>query len=93
MSKTKPLFELGQVVSTPNALRVLDEANVAPSELLDRHVTGDFGSICQEDRGINEEALKSGGRIFSVYDVGDEVVWLITESDRSSSCLLLPSEY
>ena len=50
------------------------------------------------------EALKSGGRIFSAYrvfvdpslgqsDDAGEKFWIITEADRSSTCVLLPSEY
>ena len=44
--------------------------------------------------GVNEEALKAGARIFSVYRLSDGAkVWIITEADRSSTCILLPEEY
>lgn len=33
-------------------------------------------------------------RIFSVYKVTDGLtIWIITEADRSSTCLMLPEEY
>ena len=38
--------------------------------------------------------LIDGGRIFSAYHLDDGTkIWIITESDRSSTCVLLPSEY
>ena len=48
-----------------------------------------------EDRTANELALQSGGRIFSAYTLATtaQQVWVITEADRSTTTLLLPSEY
>ena len=89
----EPRFSLGQLVATPEALGVLRAANVTPASLVARHATGDWGSICDEDRGLNEQAIKDGSRILSVYEVGDESLWVITEADRSSTCVLLASQY
>jgi len=90
----RPLFPLGRVVGTPGAVEALQEIGTDPSELLDRHVTGDFGDICEQDLGLNEAAIQDGSRIFSVYKVtGDLTIWIITEADRSSTCLMLPEEY
>ena len=90
----RPLFELGKTVATPAALEAMQEAGVNPSELLKRHVTGDYGDICDEDDGLNDIAIKEGTRILSVYRVTDELtIWIITEADRSSTCVLLPDEY
>jgi hypothetical protein len=59
-----------------------------------RHITFDYGDICDEDDGINDIAIKEGTRILSVYKVTDELtIWIITEADRSSTCVLLPDEY
>ena len=88
------LFSLGRVVATPGALEALETAGQTPQEFLDRHVTGDWGAIPTEDKAENERALVHGGRIFSGYDLSDETrMWVITEADRSSTCLLLPMEY
>ncbi len=52
-----------------------------------------------EDRGLNEQALVSGARLFSVYRLSDEVtVWVITNGDDEEGCrdattVLLPAEY
>ena len=96
-----PLFQLGQVVATPGALQLLKEFGVAPFTLISRHVFGDWGDLDASDQHENNMALIHGSRIFSAYDVtrGDgvdsitEKVWIITECDRSSTTLLLPSEY
>lgn len=42
---------------------------------------------------MRERALKTGERLFSAYDTPAGRVWIITEWDRSSTCVLLPSEY
>lgn len=90
----RPLFELGKIVATPAALKKLEEAKLTPSDLLDRHVHGDYGDLHEEDRQANERAVKDGERILSSYPIPGHVrIWIITEADRSSSCLLLPQEY
>jgi hypothetical protein len=92
-----PRFQTGQVVATPGALRMLEQAGVSAMTLLARHVNGDWGDLCQDDRDANEQAVSHGGRVFSSYEVGVGLnatkVWVITEADRTSSCFLLPEEY
>ncbi len=88
------LFSLGQVVTTHGAMDALQESHEPPSEFLVRHIRGDWGELCEEDRQVNEEAVKEGFRILSSYRTNLGVkIWVITEADRSSTCLLLPSEY
>ena len=45
-----PLFSLGQVVATPGALQALEESKQTPVEFLDRHITGDWCELQEEDR-------------------------------------------
>ena len=87
------LFPLGRVVATPAALEVLEASGVAPAHLLERHRSGDWGEVPVEDARENRYSVEHGCRIMSSYPVGQERVWIITEADRSSTCLLLPSEY
>lgn len=87
------LFTLGRTVATPAALEVLAACEASPSELLARHQHGDWGEIPPEDARENRRSVEQGLRIVSSYPVGEERVWIITEADRSSTCLLLPSEY
>jgi hypothetical protein len=94
--KAEPLhpFEAGQIVSTPGALEALERNNQSTSEYLRRHLSCDWGDLCQEDRQANDEALKEGLRILSAYRLGDGTkIWIITEADRSATTLLLPEEY
>ncbi len=88
-------FELGELVATPGALEVLGEFEVSPSELLARHAAGDWGAVPPEDARENELSVREGFRIVSSYPVGETArkVWVITEADRSSTCILLPEEY
>ena len=89
-----PLFSSGRIVATPGALVLLDEANKSPSEFLSRHLRGDWGELCQEDKTENELSLKHGFRLLSSYLVTETAtLWIITEADRSVTTLLLPSEY
>ena len=90
----KPLFSLGHLVATPGALEALAEAGQEPILFLKRHITGDWGDCDAEDAAANDLALKDDARIFSVYHTAKGTkIWVITEADRSSTCILLPSEY
>lgn len=53
------------------------------------------GEVPTEDAQENARSLEYGWRVLSSYPVGENGgnVWIITEADRSSTCLLLPSEY
>ena len=91
-TKTKPSFELGQVVATPKALETIPPEDVMRA--LARHAAGDWGEVDPEDWQENELSLREGFRLMSVYrDRNDVTFWVITEADRSVTTLLLPSEY
>lgn len=87
------LFDLGQVLATPAVLELLDQHAFNAATLLLRHQQGDWGNVPPDDAELNKEAIRHGSRILSSYLVGDQVVWIITEADRSATTLLLPSEY
>lgn len=38
-------------------------------ECLKRHLTGDWGSVCREDRQSNDIAVQDGGRVLSAYPI------------------------
>jgi hypothetical protein len=89
-----PLFHLGDVVATPQSICVLSESGISVQSLLQRHATGDWGDVCEEDRVTNDDALKHGDRLLSSYIISEDIkVWVITEYDRSVTTILLPSEY
>ena len=87
-------FPLGQTVSTPGALEALQDSGQSPADFLNRHSSGDWGELSNNDKQANEDALLHGDRIFSSYHTSNGVkIWVITEADRSSTCILLPEEY
>lgn len=58
-------FDPGQVVATPGALAKITSVEV--SVMLSRHLSGDWGNICDGDKKLNEIALKDGSRVMSEY--------------------------
>jgi hypothetical protein len=93
MTTYKALFPLGRTVQTPFARDELHRLNYSPLDLLRRHMSGDWGDLDTDDLDANEDALSTGSRIFSAYIIQDTKFWVITEADRSSTTILLPSEY
>jgi hypothetical protein len=88
------LFPLGDLVATPGALSILENCGIIPMRLIARHGQGDWGEISSQDAQANVDALSLGGRLLSSYTLaGDTKIWIITEADRSSTTILLPSEY
>jgi hypothetical protein len=64
--------------------------------LLARYKRGEWGDTDQEDIDTNSRAVMYDARIFSSYEVPespDGRIWIITEHDRSSTNVILPSEY
>ncbi|VGO13669.1 hypothetical protein PDESU_02226 [Pontiella desulfatans] len=90
----KPRFNTGQICSTPGALEAMMDALQSPVEFISRHISGDWGEVCAEDQQANEEAVDANLRLLSAYRTKKEVrLWVITESDRSLTTILLPEEY
>jgi hypothetical protein len=96
---TKPKFNAGTVLSTQGALDAFEKNGQSPLPLLQRHLSGDWGELCEEDRQANEQALIDGSRLLSAYHLKDNTkVWAITEAEnegghREATTFLLPEEY
>ena len=88
-------FSPGQVVVTAGIDELVRQGRLNPAPYLRRHFHGDWGDLSDNDRQLNDAALKSGeDRLFSSYQVTPDLkLWIITEWDRSVTTLLLPSEY
>lgn len=87
------LFDIGQLVATPGALKVLEQAKINRLLLVGRRICGDYGDLGIEDVQANVHAIEHGLRILSAYNVLDERLYVITEADRSATTILLTSEY
>jgi hypothetical protein len=87
-------FNLGGLYATPGALEALESRDLRPDHFLARHALGDWGDLCEEDKHSNDQAVDTGRRIFSAYQLDEhQKLWIITEADRSATTLLLPEEY
>ena len=85
-------FPLGQIVATPNALERLAQGVILAG--IQRHQSGDWGDVPEEDRQENELSLQQGFRLLSAYCSAQGVsFWIITESDRRVTTVLLPEDY
>jgi hypothetical protein len=91
---SKSLFSLGLIVATPGALQALEDAGQMSFEFIQRHVTGDWSEMVEEDQEENRRSVERGNRVFSSYKLStNQKLWVITEWDRSVTTLLLPNEY
>lgn len=91
---SNPLFKLGQLLVTPGALEALQASGESPWVFLTRHLIGDWGELCAEDKRLNDDAVQDESRILSAYTTSTKTkVWVITEADRSATTILLPDEY
>ncbi len=87
-----PKFNIGRLMATQNASATLSAEEMAVA--LNRHYSGDWGSLDPEDEKANNHALKSGCRLFSQYYTKQNIkFWIITEADRSATTVLLPEDY
>ena len=92
-------FVLGQLAMTKGVANEVSSETVL--SVLQRHARGDWGDLDDEDKKENENAVRTGeGRILSAYWVqsavandGEVRVYVITESDRSVTTVLLTDEY
>ena len=100
---TRPTkFLLGKVYVTPAAVEALIRNEEELIHLLKRHQVGDYGAeMCYDDRVVNEESIKRGGRILSSYTLADgTVLWVITKlgsfataAGWTESTVLIREEY
>jgi SAM-dependent methyltransferase len=90
-------FQLGRLVMTRTVQDLVTSKGFNPYPHLAAHKSGDWGDADVSDRKSNDYALKHGDlRIFSSYDAPQAPggkLWIITEADRSSTTIMLPSDY
>ena len=89
-------FSLGKLVMTR---AVHDKMNsdidfaIGVLDSMEKYRSCDWGDLSESDQAENEHALKEGERIFALYNIGNEKVYIITEWDRSVTTILFPYEY
>ena len=102
MTSTVHAFPFGQLYQTSRMFDAACEHRPFARFIrscITRHLRGDWGDCCQEDRDRNDIALQGGDRLFSVFEIPqglfalESKIWIITEADRSYTTVLFPSEY
>ena len=88
-------FLLGKVYVTAAAVEALIRNEEELMHLLKRHREGDYGAeMCYDDRVVNEESIKRGGRVLSSYTLKDKtVIWIITSAGWQESVAMVREEY
>lgn len=88
-----PRFDLGRTLITSGARAELSDDEIDFALL--RHQSGNWGDLGKSDASSNDAAvMRGGGRVLSVYYSKRRVrFYVITESDRSVTTILLPHEY
>jgi len=95
----KQKFPLGQVLATPAALKAVEESGQSAGFFLEKHMSGDWGEVNDEDKQLNDQALVDGSRLLSAYKtLKGERLWVITEATddqgrRAATTIIRPDEY
>ena len=92
-------FPLGRLAATPGALEAMAASGQTPEFFIAKHLAGDWGEVGAEDWQLNDEAVRDGSRLLSVYRTLKGVrLYVITEAaddngHRATTTILLPEEY
>ena len=87
-------FQLGRIFLTPGAIDALEESGESARTFINRHARLEQGELSDEDFRENLFSVSHQLRIFSAFKTAQGVkLWVISEADRSSTTILLPSEY
>ncbi len=89
-------FELGQVVVTRGVSELLQRNEWFSLEIAKAvwmYRNKQWGSLCEADAQMNEDALIHGDRILAKYETCEGDIYIITEWDRSVTTILFTHEY
>lgn len=90
-------FSFGQVVMTRGVNAQITRSIEFSKFILEsiaRYRNCDWGDLCEEDKKMNDQAVKNGDdRILARYNNEEGDVYIITEWDRAYTTILFPSEY
>ena len=89
-------FELGRVVMTQGIAGAIEESRVFAGEVhsaLNKYIMCNWGDTHPEDKPLNDRAIIDGTRILAKYNTVKGAIFIITEADRSNTCIMFASEY
>jgi hypothetical protein len=91
MTASKYTVPVGEVLIVGTARSTLHHDDVV--EAVRSHAQGQWGSSNEADRKANNDALRNGAHLLSEFqDRSGQRFWVLTESDRRVSFVLLRPE-
>lgn len=90
-------WNIGRMVMTRGINEEMSSDEDFEKEVLkafSRYLKKDWGEMCEEDKQMNDEAVRSGNnRILASYETSKGNIYIITEHDRSATTILFADEY
>ncbi len=90
-------YSLGKVVMTNGINSKMAENKKFSDEIMNcfkKYMVCDWGDMCNEDKEMNDNALRTGtARVLAAYNTSEGRVYIITEQDRSYTTILFANEY
>lgn len=90
-------FELGQTVQTRGIAAACENNEAFTKEVyaaFAKYIACDWGDTCEEDKPLNDSAVANNDdRIVAKYNTSKGDIFIITEWDRSSTCIMFANEY
>ena len=83
-------FTLGHIVVTNRAAEILAAAGLSVESLLERHQSGDWGDVTDDQKQINDDCIDRNFSIVSTYTTPDgQTVTVFTMADRTRTLVHL----
>ncbi len=86
------LVPLGVVTVTPSALREFYRSDSGLLGLLDWHRAGKWGGAVKEYGSMNDQALRDGGTVISIYEIGPKTQVIVRTTIQASTRISLLEE-
>ena len=86
------LVPLGALTVTPAALREFYRSDSGLLGLLDWHRAGNWGDAAKEYGSMNDQALRDGGTVISIYEIGPKAKVIVRTTIQASTRVALLEE-
>lgn len=84
-------FVLGMLAVRPSVMSAVSKTEV--DNLLERHISGDWGLVGPVGQRLNDRALENGEKIFSVFESKSRHLLLfVTNGDRDTTFVALKDD-
>ena len=91
------MFKMGRLMATNGIVIKMDESPKFEEfvrKSINRFINQDWGEISQDDKNLNDSAVKNkDDMILGAYEEDNTRIFIKTEWDRSVTTILFPDEY